>query len=212
MKPTVKQQEPATDAEPEVTDRILTVPNILCFIRLGGSVVLLPIALAGRNDVFLWLFLFLAMTDWFDGKLAYLLNQRTVIGARLDSWADAALYAALLFGIAIMYTELIAQELIWFLPPIIAYVISTTAGFIKYGRWPSYHTRAAKTCWFLVGVGAIALFADWSLWPLRIALSAATLTNLEAIAITLVSPYWRADVTSIYHAWRDVKKESNPIK
>lgn len=211
MNPTNEQQEPLTDAEPEVTDRILTVPNILCFIRLGGSVVLLPIALAGRNDVFLWLFLFLAMTDWFDGKLAYLLNQRTVIGARLDSWADAALYAALLFGIAIMYNELIVEELIWFLPPILAYVVSTTAGFIKYGRWPSYHTRAAKTCWFLVGVGAIALFADWSLWPLRIALAGATLTNLEAIAITLVSPYWRADVTSIYHAWRDVKKGDRPV-
>ena len=210
MKPSDQQQEQLTDAEPEITDRILTVPNILCFIRLGGSVVLLPIALLGRNDVFLWLFLFLAMTDWFDGKLAYLLNQRTVIGARLDSWADAALYAALLFGIAIMYSELIAAELIWFLPPIIAYVVSTTAGFIKYGRWPSYHTRAAKTCWFLIGIGAVALFTDWSLWPLRIALAAATLTNLEAIAITLVSPNWRADVTSIYHAWRDVKSEGRP--
>lgn len=211
VKPTMKPKEQLSGAEQEITDRILTVPNILCFIRLGGSVVLLPIALLGRNDVFLWVFLFLSMTDWVDGKLAYLLNQRTVIGARLDSWADAALYAALLFGIAVMYSEVIEAELIWFLAPIIAYMVSTAAGFIKYGRWPSYHTRAAKTGWFLVAVGAVALFTGWSLWPLRFALAAATLTNLEAIAITLITPYWRADVTSIYHAWRDVKKGDRPV-
>ena len=143
------------------------------------------------------------MTDWFDGKLAILLDQRTEIGARLDSWADAALYAALLAGIVIMHAGTLRDEWLWVIIAPATYLVSTIAGFYKYGRWPSYHTRAAKTSWFLTLVAVIALFTGWSLWPLRIALVAIAVTNLEALAITMVSPRWRADVTSIYHAWRD---------
>jgi cardiolipin synthase len=97
----------------------------------------------------------------------------------------------------------LGSELAWIIPPVATYLISTASGFWKYHRWPSYHTRAAKTSWFLVIVGAIGLFIDWSLWPMRIALAAATITNLEAVLITIISPTWRAEVTSIYHAWRD---------
>ena len=160
-------------------------------------------ATSDLREVFLWFFLFLALTDWVDGKLAILLNQRSVFGARLDSWADAALYAALLFGAVMMHGAILRFELVWIIPALATYLISTAAGFWKYQRWPSYHTRAAKTSWFLIIVGAIGLFIDWSLWPLRIALAATTMTNLEAILITIISPTWRANVTSIYHAWRD---------
>jgi len=200
-----QQQQSAGGAEPSqpyISNRLLTIPNLLCLIRLLGSLVLIPIALQDQQKVFLWLFVFLAMTDWLDGKLAILLNQRSVLGARLDSWADAALYAALLVGVIIMHSATLRTELVWVIPALAGYLISTAAGFWKYHRWPSYHTRAAKTSWFLIIVAAIALFTDWSLWPLRIALAAVTITNLEALAITIISPSWRADVTSIYHAWR----------
>jgi len=190
-------------SEPRISNRILTVPNFICAIRLVGSFVLVAIAWLDQREVFLWLFLFLAMTDWVDGKLAILLNQRSVFGARLDSWADAALYAALLIGTVMIYGATLRFELAWIIAALASYLISTAAGFWKYRRWPSYHTRAAKTSWFLIMLGAIGLFTDWSLWPLRVALAAVTITNLEALSITIVSPAWRADVTSIYHAWRD---------
>ena len=186
----------------EISDRLWTVPNALCFLRLAGALILVPIAWQGRSELFLVLFLAFAMTDWFDGKLAILLNQRTVIGARLDSWADAALFAALLFGLVRMYSDTLLVELPFVITAIGGYCISTLAGFWKYGRWPSYHTRAAKTSWFFTGVAVIALFLDFATWPLRIALIAVTLTNIEAISITLVSPAWQANVTSIYHAWK----------
>jgi CDP-diacylglycerol--glycerol-3-phosphate 3-phosphatidyltransferase len=190
-------------AEPRITNRLLTVPNVLCVIRLTGSFVLIPIALKGQNEVFLWLFIFLAMTDWLDGKLAVLLDQRTVFGARLDSWADAALYAALLFGVVMIYGDILRSELVWIGVGVGAYLLSVTAGFWKYKRWPSYHTRAAKTSWLLTAVAVVALFSDWSLWPLRVAAVAVTVTNFEALLITIISPAWRADVTSVFHAWHD---------
>jgi phosphatidylglycerophosphate synthase len=203
VKPPGKQRETVTAPESQISNRLLTIPNILCVIRLVGSFVLVPIAWQGRNEIFLWCFIFLALTDWLDGKLAILLNQRTVLGARLDSWADATLYAALLFGIVTMYADTLQPELVWIGAAVATYLISTVAGFWKYKRWPSYHTRAAKISWFLTAVAVIAIFVDWDLWPLRLAAVAVTITNIEALLITLISPAWRADVTSIYHAWRD---------
>ena len=190
---------------PHVSDRLLTIPNIICGIRLAGSFVLIAIAWWDRSELFLWVFLVLAMSDWVDGKLAILLNQRSVFGARLDSWADTALYAALLVGSVMMYGKTLHAEIAWFIPPLVAYLISTATGLWKYRRWLSYHTRAAKTAWLLIMIAAIGLFTDWSLWPLRIALAFATLANLEILAITIISPAWRTDVTSLYHAWRDNK-------
>lgn len=189
--------------EPYISNRLLTIPNLICMVRLAGSFVLIAIALMDQSEVFLWLFLFLAVTDWVDGKLAILLNQRSVFGARLDSWADAALYAALTFGSVTMHGATLRSELAWVIAALATYLISIAAGIWKYRRWPSYHTRAAKTSWLLIMVGAAGLFLGWALWPLRIALAAITVTNVEAILITIVSPSWRADVTSIYHAWRD---------
>jgi phosphatidylglycerophosphate synthase len=127
-----KDKETLDVAEPEIFDRILTIPNLLCLVRLAGSFILVPIAWQGRNEVFLWCFIFLAMTDWVDGKLAILLNQRTVLGARLDSWADAALYVALLFGVVTLYGDSLRSELAWIASALVTYLISITAGFWKY--------------------------------------------------------------------------------
>lgn len=193
---------PGRPAGPYISNRLFTVPNVICAIRFVGSFALIPIAWIGQAELFLWVFLLLAMSDWIDGKLAILLNQRSVFGARLDSWADAALYGALLVGVLMMYGNILWAEISWLIPPVATYAISTAAGIWKYRRWPSYHTRAAKTGWFVIIVGIIGLSTDWSLWPLRIALAFVTLANLEALVITIISPAWRADVTSVYHAWR----------
>ena len=108
-KPTSKHRTAAEpSAEAFVPNRLPTIPNLICGTRLVGSFVLVGIAWFDYSELFLWVFLLLAVSDWIDGKLAILLNQRSVFGARLDSWADAALYAALLVGAVMMYGETLA--------------------------------------------------------------------------------------------------------
>lgn len=200
---------PAADSHGgERTRRIVTVPNLLCVVRLAGSLVLVALAVMDRSEAFLWLFIALALTDWLDGKLAILLRQKSVLGARLDSWADAALYAALLFGALWLHGEALQAELVWILIAVASYAISTIAGLVKYGRWPSYHTRAAKTSWFLIAVGVVCFFAEWAVWPLQVALIAITFTNLEAVAITILSANWCADVESVVHVLRHRRGDS----
>ena len=194
----------------EVTDRLLTVPNTLCVLRLAGSLLLIALAGMDHRTAFLWLFLALTMTDWLDGKLAILLNQRSVIGPRLDSWADAAMYAALLIGALLMHAATIRAELAWFIPPLATYALSSTAGLWKFNSWPSYHTRAAKLSWFLITVGTVCMLGGWATWPLRLALTAATLANLEATLITILSPVPRSNVGSIHHVLRDRRPPPPP--
>ena len=187
----------------EPTNRIATVPNLLCVIRLVGSIVLVFVAIAGRGDIVLWLFILLAMTDWLDGKLAILLKQKSVLGARLDSWADAALYAAILFAALWLHGQTLEGALGWIIAAVGTYVVSILVGFRKYGRWPSYHTRAAKTSWLLILVGVVFLFKEWSRRALQVALAAVTLTNLETLAITYLSPRWRVNVGSVVQVLRE---------
>jgi len=196
-------RRPAAKGDVYISDKLLTIPNILCLIRLAGALVLVPVAWRGESELFLWLFLFFAATDWLDGKLAILLNQRSIFGARLDSWADAALYAALIFGALTMHGQALQGESLWVAAALGTYLVSTLAGFYKFKLWPSYHTRAAKTSWLLTAIAVVFLFREWELWPLRLAALAVTLTNIEAFLITLISPQWRSDVTSIYHVLRD---------
>ena len=199
MQPDEPQVE-AKDKEPLTS--LVNVPNALCAIRFVGSYVLVGLAIAQATNVFAGLLFFLLMTDWVDGKLAILLKQQTKFGAKFDTVADVSLYTALLFGLYWLKGAEIASEWPWMAAAMFSYALSVTAALIKFSVFPSYHTRAAKTCWFLASVASVALFAGWPAWPIRIAAIAVTATNLEAVAITLVLKAPQVDLPSIYHAWK----------
>ncbi len=202
---TTRPQPPAPTHRQAAAERdpgasALNVPNTVCAIRLLGSFGLIYLAVAGRPTAFLCLYVFLVFTDWIDGKLAIWLHQRTDFGARLDSAADATLYAGLLFGFCWLKWEFVVQQAWWIFAGLASYALTTCAGLIKFKRLPSYHTWAAKGTNHLIFIAVICLFANWAVWPFYVAMSAGILTNLEATAITLALANWRADVHSIYYA------------
>jgi cardiolipin synthase len=191
-------------------DRWLTIPNAICVFRFLGSFAIIPAVIAERPLIVLSLFVFLAMTDWVDGKLARALDQRSLIGPKLDSAADVAMYAMFLFAVSWLRADVLRSELLWVGAAAVCFAIAIAAALVKFGSLPSYHTRSAKTTWFLMVIAAIALFLDWSVWPLRIALLGVIVTNLESIAITatLSQPY--TDVISLAAARRLELKSQEP--
>ncbi|MEO8495844.1 MAG: CDP-alcohol phosphatidyltransferase family protein [Planctomycetota bacterium] len=189
---------------------LFNVPNTLCAIRFVGSFVLVGLAIAQATNVFAGLLLFLLMTDWVDGKLAILLKQQTKFGARFDTVADVSLYTALLFGLFWLKSAELASQWPWLGVAMASYALSVGTALVKFGGFPSYHTRAAKTCWLLASLASIALFAGWAAWPIRLAAIAVTATNLEAVAITLVLKTPHVDLPSIYHAWKLRRSQSTP--
>jgi len=152
----------------------------------------------------------LAITDWIDGKLAILLNQRSAFGARLDSVADVTLYACLLIGSAYLAGGIVRQESLWIGLAIASYAASLASAWRKFRRLPAYHTRAAKTAWLLMPVGAYCVFTNRWIGMLRIAMSAVMLANFEALLITRMLPEWRADIPSLWHALRIAQQPAAP--
>ena len=193
-----KPQLPPTPADRATSQAVtLTVPNALCAIRLVGAGALVMLAAAGMTDAFVWLFVFLAMTDWVDGKLAILLDQRSEFGARLDSWADAALYAALLVGSLWLRPDIALTEGVWILLPTLTWAASVLAGWLKFRQWPSYHTRAAKIAWLFITIGAVCVLLEWTHWPLRIGFLFAAWANVESLLITHLLDQPRVDQLSL---------------
>jgi cardiolipin synthase (CMP-forming) len=183
-------------------DPVLTVPNVLSAARLLLSPALVVLAWADQPAWCLGLAVALLLVDWVDGKLARWLKQQTVLGARLDSVADAVLYGCVLLALLILRRDFILREAVWVGLAVGSYAVSVAACLVKFRRLPSYHTRLAKVSWLLTSLAVVSVFADWSPWPLRVAMVAVLLTNLEATAVTFVLPQWRVNVPSVFHAHR----------
>jgi len=84
------------------TDRILTIPNILSFLRLLGVPLFLWLVLVPEADG--WAFVVLALsavTDWLDGTIARATGQISRLGQLLDPLADRLYIASTLVALAI---------------------------------------------------------------------------------------------------------------
>jgi cardiolipin synthase len=82
-------------SEDHVSDRILTVPNLISFVRLAAIPVFWWLLL-GADDVTAGTVLFavIATTDWVDGFLARRLDQESKLGRSLDPVADRLMIAS----------------------------------------------------------------------------------------------------------------------
>lgn len=70
------------------SDRILTVPNLITFARLGLLPLLLWMLAIRRYELAFWLFVAASVGDGLDGWLARRLDQHSRLGAVLDPIAD----------------------------------------------------------------------------------------------------------------------------
>lgn len=83
-------------------DRILTVPNVLSFLRLLGVPVLLWLLLVEHADGWAFALLIVSgVTDFLDGKLARLLDQSSRLGALLDPLVDRLYLIATIVGLLV---------------------------------------------------------------------------------------------------------------
>lgn len=84
----------------DVSSRILTVPNILSFVRLALVPVFLVLILVGEDILALATLIFSSLTDYLDGVIARKFKQVTRLGQLLDPAADRLFIFATLIGLA----------------------------------------------------------------------------------------------------------------
>lgn len=129
-----------------VTDRVLTIPNLLSFARLAVLPWIYVDLVGGRYVRAFVLLAVFAATDWFDGYLARRLGQVSKLGALLDPVSDRAMF--LVVGIGFVVTDLLP---LWALVVLLARdgaVIVAGIVLLAKGRQPPATTKLAKTSTF----------------------------------------------------------------
>lgn len=154
--------------EPYDTERVLTLPNVLSFIRLLGVPLFLWLLLERRLD--LWAVVVLAVggaTDWLDGFLARRWNQRSRLGQVLDPAADRLYILSTLIGLAIreiipwwMVVLLVARDAMM---AIVVYPILKSRGFVSL---PVHFLGKAATFCLLYAFPLVLLGAGEGEWHL----------------------------------------------
>jgi cardiolipin synthase (CMP-forming) len=87
--------------ERPITNRIMTIPNVLSLARLAGVPLFLWLVLGPEADGWALVVLLVSgVTDYLDGKLARSLHQTTKIGQYLDPVADRCYILAVVVGLA----------------------------------------------------------------------------------------------------------------
>jgi cardiolipin synthase len=146
-------------AEPEASDRILTVPNILSFLRLALVPVFLVLLVEGEDLAALAVLALSGFTDFLDGYLARRLNQVSKLGQLLDPAADRLYILAALLGLG--WRDLIP---LWLVVVIIArdvMLIALAAWLAKigHGAFPVNWVGKWATACLFVGLPLLMLAA-----------------------------------------------------
>jgi len=182
----------------------MTVPNVLCWLRLASVPVLLLLAWWQQYDAYFWLLLFALGTDLADGFIARHFNMKTKSGALLDSRADMALFLTAPVGLYLLFPEVFDAHAVLLIGVLTAYVLADLVGYLKWKRLPSYHTLGAKLSAVLLGAAAISLFLFPGVtWPLYLGGVVAIIAYTEEIFITMTLTQWETDVP---HLWAARKK------
>ena len=185
-----------------------TLANALTAFRLFiAAPALVILAGIGWHEGFLWMLVASFVSDFLDGTVARLMGGITRFGARLDSWADGAAYCAISLGISLLWPHLVVQEWPAFVAIIASFVLPGLFGFIRFGRFTSYHTVLVKVA---VGATALALLLVlWGgpVWPLRVAALLALAAALEEITISCVLKTPQSNVGSILKVWSEQRQK-----
>jgi len=122
----------------------LTVPNFLSLSR----VLFIPLLLFFVNNdmrlAFTIGYILVALTDFFDGKIARKFNQCTEIGKVMDSYCDLAFYLSTAYYIYKLYPLHLSKNLPFFIALVCVIVLSLIVAMIKIGKPVMMHTWLLK--------------------------------------------------------------------
>lgn len=143
----------------EASDRILTVPNLLSFLRLALVPVFLILLVVGEDFIALAVLALSGFTDFLDGFLARRLNQVSKLGQLLDPAADRLYILAALLGLG--WRDLIP---LWLVIVIIArdvmlVVLAALLARIGHGAFPVNWVGKWATACLFVGLPLLMLAA-----------------------------------------------------
>ena len=148
-----------------VTNRVLTVPNVLSAIRLATVPIFLYLFVTGREEAAVILYAAGAWTDFFDGYIARRFGQESELGRLLDPLADR------IFIVALAVALVAVGALPWWLTAAIV-----ARDIVLLSLWPLFERRGVgriqvnftgktATASLLFGLTLLAVSETDFLWP-----------------------------------------------
>jgi CDP-diacylglycerol--glycerol-3-phosphate 3-phosphatidyltransferase len=180
----------------------LNVPNLLSAFRVACVPVLLALAWHGAAELFLVGFALGLVSDVLDGVLARWLGEATDFGARLDQWADFALWVSLPLAAWWLWPAIIAREAIYVFVALVCMLLPTAIAYAKYRAVPGYHTGSVKLGSVAMGISVPLLLLFGVAWPFRVAALFQIVCAIDELGITWLLTECRHDVPSVFHALR----------
>jgi len=164
--------------------------------------VLLLLAWHGAVSPFLILFALGLASDVLDGVIARRFGQATDFGARLDQWADFALWASLPASAFWLWPQIIAREAPYVALALACMLLPTAIAYAKYRAVPGYHTWSVKLGSVGMGISVPLLLLFDVAWPFRVAALFQLVCAIDELGITCLLAECRHDVFSAFHALR----------
>lgn len=186
----------------------LNVPNVLSLYRLFAfPFIMLLIVL--KMQMTYAIFLFISFnTDVWDGLIARRFNQRTAIGARLDSMADIGVYIAALTGIMVFKIGEIGDDAWLFYLFVTCYIIVILSPLIKFRKIQSFHLYSFKITGWMQGIFFILLFfMDYYPVYFYLMVNLSLIAFIENLVIQLLLTEMRSDVKGVYWVVKHLQKE-----
>lgn len=192
-----------------MSTKLLSIANVISFLRLGLVPVLVWLAASGEDLLFLWVLGICLISDVLDGYLARKFNQTSELGAKLDSWGDALTYAAMILGLYLLWPQIFSDQSIFLLLATLSFLVPLAVSAVKFGEYPSYHTVGAKISALLIAPAyylLIIMGAD--IW-FRVVILLYLLVAIEEVVITYLLRHSRTNISS---AWALIKELRNHPK
>lgn len=176
------------------------VPNALSSFRLASAPVLLWLAWTGAMAPFLALFALALLSDVLDGVVARRYGLESEFGARLDQWADFAIWASFPLAAYWLWPEIVRREAGYVALALVCLLAPTAIATVRYGEVPGFHTLAAKLDAVLMGVGVPLLLLFDQPAVFRFAALFLVVCAIDQLAITALLTKCHHDVPSAFHA------------
>lgn len=177
-------------------------PNLLTATRIALMPAVLASAVAGSRPWFTALIAAALATDALDGFLARRLRALSEFGRKLDSAADYVTLVAGVWGIALLWPDVMRRELPWVVTGLAAFLAVIVYGFVRLGRAPCYHTWASKAGAVACPLTLVPLLSGGSPVPFHAAVVWLVLAGVEEIAIALLVPRHTGEMPTVWHAFR----------
>jgi len=184
---------------PPYKEKFWTIPNVLSLYRLVMFPVILYFLLKEKQEIFVTLLIINLVTDILDGFIARNFNQRTLIGAKLDSWADFGSYILAFGGVFVFEWSFVKDHIIGLSVFLILYIISVSIAFIRFRNLVGLHLFSSKITGYLQGIFLVCLLSSWYMeWFYYVMIIAGCLAKTEEIIILLKLREKRSDVKGLY--------------